>query len=341
VVAMEDQGSWEANCAQKAEFIKVLRRKWRGLPVVWVDADALAGSAPQVFTEQNGADFAADTHDGEVLTETLYFAPNRKATNLLNRWIKEQEAAPGEKTQRTLARALDGWRGKWAELPPEVSTVPAEVPSTVELSAEALIEAKPTVICFYTETTSYQREAEEMRATVEPHGFPVVLRGVKDLGSWQANTYRKAAFLESMLRELDKPVIWMDADSRVRQYPWFLDEWAESGSDFTVCWIDWSRFRGIRRTDRELDSAVMGLKPTKAVFQLLSRWQTLNRQVMHTGVFEQKNLQQILDSGRHGLTITELPMSHCQIFDTMSELGEPVIEQMQASRRLKNERAAV
>jgi len=30
-------------------------------------------------------------------------------------------------------------------------------------------------------------------------------------------------------------------------------------------------------------------------------------------------------------------MSHDQIFDSMAELGDPVIEQMQASRRLKSE----
>ena len=287
---------------------------------------------------------------------TLYFAPTQKAGRLLTLWEQELAAHVDMPDNMALSRALMGWKGRQEPLPVEYCrlygndlqglTPPViehlqvhQAAQRAEVQEQPTQQDKPTIICFYTQGTSYEAEAQEMRATVEPHGFTVDIRPVSDLGSWQANTYRKAAFLEAMLKELRRPVIWMDADSRMRQYPWFFDEWVKSDSDFTVCWIDWSQFIGIKRNDRELDSAVMGLKPTPAVFDVLTRWQTLNRQVMHTGIFEQKNLEKILAIGDHDMTIMELPMSHCQIFDTMAALGEPVIEQMQASRRLKNERA--
>ena len=103
----------------KPAFIKRMRKKHRKRRVVWVDADAVIQKRPDLFLCLNGADFAAHTLAGELLSGTLYFAPTSRATRLLTRWVAEQEATPTEWDQRTLVRALDGWKGERADLPAE------------------------------------------------------------------------------------------------------------------------------------------------------------------------------------------------------------------------------
>ena len=53
-------------------------------------------------------------------------------------------------------------------------------------------------------------------------------------------------------------------------------------------------------------------------------------------VWDQKVLQYIIDQSEDlHLNIIRLPPTYCQIFDLMQDEGNPVIEQFQASRRLK------
>jgi len=116
---VDSDGSWEKNCAQKPGFIRRMRKKHKGRRIVWLDADAIVQQKPELLSKLNGADFAAHTLAGELLSGTLYFAPTNRATRLVTRWNKEQAATPTEWDQRTLARALVGWKGEHADLPSE------------------------------------------------------------------------------------------------------------------------------------------------------------------------------------------------------------------------------
>ena len=117
VEQFDDQGNWEANCNHKPYFIRDMRSKYRGRPVVWVDADAIVKERPKLLYQLE-CDFAGHHLDKELLSGTLYFGPGRGASSLVTKWIKRTKERPQEWDQRNLAYATCQWRfGKTYELP--------------------------------------------------------------------------------------------------------------------------------------------------------------------------------------------------------------------------------
>ncbi len=102
------RGSWERNCAFKAEFV---RDQWRNsdLPIVWLDADATLNADPSLFAALD-ADFAIYKSGGwEFRGGTLYFGRSPAAAAILDRWIKHCRNNPTQWDQVSLDYA-------WAEI---------------------------------------------------------------------------------------------------------------------------------------------------------------------------------------------------------------------------------
>ena len=92
----------------------------------------------------------------------------------------------------------------------------------------------------------------------------------------------------------------------------------------------------VRRNDKELHSGTLYLANNERVRLLLDRWIAVNVKMEHTGLFEQKNLELLLlGTGADGLQVLNLPDTYCQIYDTMADAGDPVVEQFQASRKFR------
>jgi len=203
---------------------------------------------------------------------------------------------------------------------------------------------RPLVVSFYTRGNGYQAYAEQMERTARMYGLECDIEAINDIGSWASNTQYKCRFLRRKLKEYDRPILWIDADGIVCQYPKFFDD---NESSFCVSFNDWESLtakRGNRR-GMELNSAVMYLRPDAITFDMLYKWiDEIERAANMPGraPFEQKILQDILDDPTNK-EIREagdiMPMAYCQIHDHMAEAGDPVIKQLQASRELRNERA--
>lgn len=210
--------------------------------------------------------------------------------------------------------------------------------------AAGLLSTKPLrpVVCgFYTRGTKYKQEAEAMARSAVAFGLDVSLVDVENLGDWKANTDQKPEAIRFALEGHDgRPIAFVDADARFKAYPALFDEFAASDAEIGLSFFDWDAFPNDPRSGRELSSAVMLLKARPEVYQLLDAWVDVVAKKPVPGMWEQKVLQHLLESDRPTLEILELPMQYNQIFDDMSDLGLPVIEQMQASRRLKEEVAA-
>lgn len=193
---------------------------------------------------------------------------------------------------------------------------------------------RPLVVSYYTAGTGYEDEAKKMLASAHRFGLETDVRPISTQGGWQANTYYKARFLRLMLElHPNQPLLWLDADVEMRRYPALFDD---LDVDLAVNIVDWSRYPG-RRNDRELNTSVIYLRNTEPTRKLLDAWIARNAREIHTGIWEQKNLQAELRSPPAGLRVLELPDRYCQIFDLMAAAGDPVIELFQASRRLKRE----
>jgi len=119
---MKDKGSWKENCDQKAKFIRQVRKRNPGAPVVWIDADAEVLEYPKLFHQLDPAvdvAYAKIGHQDEVLSGTVYFAPTDGATQLLLRWQKFIDQNKGEVDQVNLGLALKNWVGNSHWLPDE------------------------------------------------------------------------------------------------------------------------------------------------------------------------------------------------------------------------------
>lgn len=202
----------------------------------------------------------------------------------------------------------------------------------------------PTVINYYTENTSYEEEAKLMAMTSVFHGFPTELTPVPNMGGWTENTYYKCKFLQKRVREelkqkKPKNLVFLDADSRVRRYPELFDYYVNDGADFCYCEFNWKLVPGSSRNDKEVSSAVLFIRPNEKTARLMDLWVDACKEAKENkrNVNEQTILGEVLKKTKLQLDVRKIPMSYCQIFDSMKSIGVPVIEQMQASRRYKKE----
>ena len=164
-------------------------------------------------------------------------------------------------------------------------------------------------------TPNYKEEANRLIKSLDKFGLKYIINEIESKGSWQKNTQYKPEFIEKKLRFYNMPVIWVDADAEIVQYP------AVFGS--LNCDIAYVMFNG------ELLTGTLYLQPTERVFELLRLWR---EEVSRNDRFsEQKVLRIILKNFK--CNKVELPQTYCQIFDTMADVGEPVIIQYQASRK--------
>ncbi len=173
----------------------------------------------------------------------------------------------------------------------------------------------PIFITHFTVGSPYEKEALELQETGKLVGVDVTLFPTSHQGSWVAN----AAFKANLIRDAHEggdPIVWIDADARFRKEPDFFD-----GLDCD--------FAAHTRGGRELLSGTLYFGNTPLSLMLVKRWIEINN--LNPNRWDQKNLDSALRFLR--MPVHELPATYCQIFDIMRNVGDPVIEHMQASRR--------
>ena len=202
---------------------------------------------------------------------------------------------------------------------------------------------RPLVVSFYTENTSYEQEADRMIKSITKFGLDYDVVPKPNFGGWKRNTYYKAQFMKEMLdKHPDRNLLWLDADSAMGQYPTLFDN---ATADIGVFIADWGKIGNIKHritdknyiTNRELISAVVYIANNPRARAVIDAWIVLNKKNYGKVPMEQENLLRTLDGWKRPLEVLHLPPSYCQVFDIMAHLGDPVIEQYQAARRLKQE----
>lgn len=182
------------------------------------------------------------------------------------------------------------------------------------------------VVAFYTENTPYAEEVQNLIASLKTFNLPMDIVGVPTQGNWDANTHYKAYFIKQMLiRHFPKNILYLDADARVQKYPILFD-----AADFDV--------GVVYNNDVEmvLIGSTLYFANNAKVFELVERW--VKGCSLNPTAFDQEILQYLLEQKSHDLQlkVRHLPQTYCQIFDLMKHVGDPVIEQFQASRRYKH-----
>lgn len=180
------------------------------------------------------------------------------------------------------------------------------------------------VAAYYTENSGYEQEIKNLEAGLKKFQLPMDLVSVSNQGSWQANTQYKPYFIKQMLiRHYPKDILYLDADARVQQYPKLFDDM--KGDLGVFYW---------KKNDDELISSTIYFANNAKVLELVERWIVCC--IENPTIWDQKVLQYMIEQSEDlHLNVVRLPPAYCQIFDLMREEGEAVIEQFQASRRLK------
>jgi len=93
IEGLPSRGTWERNCAMKAEFVQSCSDRFTR-PVLWVDADAVLRSVPVLL---GGAeeDFAVSKANGwQFNSATVYFNRTENAQRVLRAWVEECTREP-------------------------------------------------------------------------------------------------------------------------------------------------------------------------------------------------------------------------------------------------------
>jgi hypothetical protein len=180
----------------------------------------------------------------------------------------------------------------------------------------------PVIVNFYA-GAGYEAEAREMEASARTFGLETDIRAVDDLGDWTLNCGIKPVFIRDRMLDYEgRPVVWLDADARVRKRPnLFFGQLC----DFAAHW----------RHGAELLSGTMYFGATPLAWKLVTTWCEAQRKTPHE--WDQRVLQRVIESGMvPGLDVKRLPATYTAVFDDpkMGDERTWIISHHQASRRL-------
>lgn len=185
---------------------------------------------------------------------------------------------------------------------------------------------EPVFVNFYTAGCGYDDHARRLAVSLNRVGALIDQESLAYPGSWARAQALKAPFLQRKLEEnFPHPIIWVDADAIVRQRPTLFYQWADdqNAPDIGVHY----------RNGNECLSGTVWLKQSELTRDLLTRWVKL--QAANPEEWDQRLLEHLI-SENHDLRVGRLPATYCQIFDSMKDAGEPVIEHFQHSRQAKD-----
>ena len=168
-------------------------------------------------------------------------------------------------------------------------------------------------------TPNYRREAMGLVETLDSFGLEYAVKQIEDRGSWERNCAHKPTFMRRIMVSYDQPVVWLDADARVRQKPEIFEKLNEQVD--LACHF---------RHGVELLSGTVFVNNTMRGWQLLQAWK--DECERRPGEWDQRCLAKVVE--REKFNVYHLLASYCRVFDD-PKMGEPVIEHMQASRRLR------
>jgi hypothetical protein len=166
----------------------------------------------------------------------------------------------------------------------------------------------------------YRREAMGLMESLDALGLDdYAVTAIEDRGSWERNCAFKPTFIRHKMVAHDRPIVWLDADARVRSKPVLFD--TLDGFDFACHY----------RYGVELLSGTLWFGNTPGGWALLREWEY--ECAAHPDEWDQRCLAVAVPKVP-GLRTYVLPAEYVRVFDD-PKMGEAVIEHMQASRRLR------
>lgn len=175
------------------------------------------------------------------------------------------------------------------------------------------------ICAFHTDDELYNRHAQEFEQSLKDIGISNYhISKIPPIESWVNACAVKPRIVLDSLSSTDLNIVYVDIDARFRSYPELFENF---NYDIGAHLKDGS----------ELLSGTLFFRNNDKVKKLVRSW--LKSQRKNPEKWDQHVLQNTInDNASLELRLGNLPPSYCQIFDSMSHFGNPVIEHLQASR---------
>ncbi|HSX26362.1 MAG TPA: hypothetical protein VLE89_05075 [Chlamydiales bacterium] len=82
-----------------------------------------------------------------------------------------------------------------------------------------MTHTQPIVISYFTRATPYEKDAAQLKASCEKVGVEYSIEGIDSFGKWHEHICYKPTFIHQKLKELKRPLLWVDADGELVQKP--------------------------------------------------------------------------------------------------------------------------
>ena len=198
-------------------------------------------------------------------------------------------------------------------------------------------------ISYYTKNTPYERVIKtHLLPSLKKWNLKYDIEAIEDQGNWQRNTHHKAKFIKKMLLKHKQPIVFLDADATIEDYPMLLDILdIYYNYDIALHYLDWYLLWRKQKENpkRETLSGTLYLRYNEKVLQFLDEWIEENNK---NTIWEQRNMEKILTNWKDKLKVYDLPPEYCAIklpngqIPTHYVKEKPVILHHQVSRKYKN-----
>lgn len=126
-----------------------------------------------------------------------------------------------------------------------------------------------TLISFYTKDWQYPQHAKRLKRECDTLGIPNLIQELPSTGSYLKNTCLKPQFILDKLKELKSPVLWVDVDASIFQYPQCCDALLEFYFDKSV---DFAARPMSPERDRTWHVGTMWFNYKPNVIEFLEKW---------------------------------------------------------------------
>lgn len=179
---------------------------------------------------------------------------------------------------------------------------------------------RPLFVSFYTPDDLYRGCAERLKASLDHFGLDYEINEIVPTGCFTEILCQKSPFIIAKRQKYpDRNVVWIDADSEVVHYPYFLE--------YLTADISTPMYK-----DREILSCLIFFANTPAASVFLQQWDQLNQINTETYTSDQDNFGILLRRIGSQIRYFQLPNSYAYVPDETNEVDVPVIKQYLVSR---------
>lgn len=189
----------------------------------------------------------------------------------------------------------------------------------------------PTIISYYTENTPYEEEIKGLISSCKNLGLEYSIDPIPNFGTWEKNCCFKPKYILKKLLDLQRSVLWIDADAIVYQKPMIFETLE---ADIAVRIVE----ELPNDHPSKMISGTLFFNHTPGALQVLKEWEDETEKLLQNDpeLWDQVSLKNVLL--RTSATVYPLDARYYQIYNRIEEeetLKNSLIIHFQASRTLK------